>query len=109
KLVDRDALLDSGCVSERFIGELADLAQRLHGEAEALLAALAAKKVANWRCDRTETLREYFESEGYLSDVDPLTRTELRMRVFAAVSSEIGADVLDTGFVDRTIAALPFD
>jgi len=109
KLVDRDALLDSGCVSERFIGELADLAQRLHGDAEALLAALAAKKVANWRCDRTEALREYFECEGYLSDVDPLTRTELRMRVLAAVSSEIGADVLDTGFVDRTIAALPFD
>src|SRR5690606_30393881 len=66
KLVYRTAHLESGFVSERSIAGRAIVARRLHGDAEALLAALGAKKVANWRSDRPEALREYFASEGYL-------------------------------------------
>ena len=107
KPVDRRVLQDSQCVSKTFIDELSDLAREQNGDARAIIAALEDGKVARWRANNTETLREYFETNGYLTDDSPLSSNELRARVITAVVDDVDAGHIDLKSIDRIIASLP--
>lgn len=104
KTVDRGVLLDSQCVSDRFIDEVAGLARRVNGDAAAVLSELEDGAVRLWRSDSTERLRVFFEEEGYLSFQMPLTREDLRVRVMAAVAEELHSGVIEHAVVDRILA-----
>jgi hypothetical protein len=107
KPVDRRVLQDSQCVSRTFIDELSDLAREQNGDAKAILAALEDGKVARWRSSSTQTLREYLETNGYLTEEAPLSSNELRAHVITAVVDDVNAGRIDLKSIDRIIASLP--
>ncbi len=106
KPIDRMVLLESECISDRFIDEVAELSRRLDGKAAAVIHALDNRMVSNWRSDNTDRLREYLEEEGYLSMQPPLTQQDLRVRVLAAVADELHAGLIEHAVIDRIVAEM---
>lgn len=104
--VDRAVLLDSACVSDRFIDEVTDLARKFDGDGTRILRALDEREVGNWRTDNTEKLREYFEDEGYLSMQPPLSLQDVRVRTVASVAEELESGVIEIETVERIMAEL---
>lgn len=107
KAVDRIALLDSDCVSDSFIDEVSELADSTEGDARAIIDALQDGQVKRWRANNTEGLSEYFESHGYLAARTPLSLSELRVRVMAAVASELNSSQITDSLIDRIVGSLP--
>lgn len=107
KPVDRRVLQDSQCVSKTFIDELSDLAREQNGDARAIVAALEDGKVARWRSNNTDGLRDYLESNGYLTAESPLSNIELRARVISTIADDVNAGRIDLKSIDRIIASLP--
>ena len=105
KPVDRRALQDSGCVSDTFIDEVAGLASRLNGDAQAVLEALETGGVARWRETGTICLRDFFETNGFLVSDEPLSAADIRVRVLAAVADDLREDRLTDAFVDRVVGS----
>jgi len=83
--VDRQALERSGAVSDTFIDRVAALADRCGGDAEALLAALAAGEVKRFLTDKREQLADWLSEHGYLDPQPPLEPAEITRRVAAAL------------------------
>lgn len=106
KQIDREALLDADCVSDTFVTELAALAKENNGDAEKVLATLAAGEVKYWRTDNTDRLREHFLEHGYLSDEPPLSISEIRVRILAAVADDVCAGRISQAFIDRLVDSL---
>jgi hypothetical protein len=107
KPVDRRALQDSQCVSSKFIDDLTELATKANGDAQAIIAALENGRVARWRANNTESLREYFEANGHLAADIQLSTGELRARVIASVAEHLSAGRIDLQSIDRIIGSLP--
>jgi hypothetical protein len=105
--VDRGVLAASGAVSERFLDEVSDLAERVDAEAAALAAALAEGEVKGFRSDKTEQLAAYLREEGHLDERPVLTAAELRELAFAELAAEIEAGQLTPAAVDELLAQLP--
>ena len=85
--VDRPALEASGAVTERFLPAVAALAERLGGEAPALLHALDRRGVPGFGNRKRDRLEEWFAEHGYLAAAAPLDPPALRLRVAAALSA----------------------
>jgi hypothetical protein len=88
--VDRAVLEDSGAVSDTFIDEVSDLAERLDGNGEAIIEALREGEVARFRTDKIEELEVYLEDADYIDPAEPLDGSEVRRHV---VSRLIEADL----------------
>jgi hypothetical protein len=96
-------------VSDNFIQEVSELAGRLGGDGEAIIDALANGEVARWREKSTASLRDFFESEGFLASDEPLSAEDIRVRVQAAVADELGDGSLTGSFIDRVVASFDVD
>jgi len=72
KPVGRIALDASEIVSGTFIDQVAELAESLDGDAEALIEALRAGKVSRFREAVVDQLEEWFEAEGFIDPDTPL-------------------------------------
>lgn len=105
--VNRQALLDSGSVTDAFIDAVSELADQLSGDAGQLIDALDDRQVTRWRHDNTEALRGYFAENGYLTYDSSLTATEIRVRIIAALSEDLKSGLLDDAKIDRIIGSLP--
>jgi hypothetical protein len=86
--VDRSVLEASGAVSDTFIDRVADLADDLGGDAERLVEALYTKEVDRFRQNKAEELEEYLREHGYLVTRDPLTHSEIQIRVTERLVSQ---------------------
>jgi hypothetical protein len=105
--VDRQALVDSGAVSDRFVDELADVAAQHGGDAKRLIAALEGGQVKRWHQSRTDKLRQYLCDAGHLDEQACIDADAIRMRVLAAVADDLAGGVIDDATVRRVLAALP--
>ena len=85
--VDREALEASGAVSERFLPDVSALAERLTGDARALLHALDEGAVPRFRARRHRQLEDWLAGRGHLPDTGPLDRPALGRRVAATLSA----------------------
>jgi len=106
KPVDRSVLQDSGCVSDTFMNAVAELAQRVEGDAEKILNALDQGEVLRWRGDKTVALREYFLDNGFLCSEEPLDRDGIRLRTLGTVVEELRAGLIDQATIDRIVHCL---
>lgn len=105
--VDRDALLDSGCVSDTFLDDVTALAAQVEGDAGAFIAALGETgRIPRWRQNKTDELREYLLEAGYLSPHPRLTPDALRLRVLGSIGDDLAAGRLDPAWLDELIATL---
>ena len=66
--VDVTVLANSGAVSDVFLERVAALAAELAGDGDALIAALEAKRVANFRGTAREELAAYLREHGYIDE-----------------------------------------
>ena len=81
--VGRDALEDSGALTERFLDEAVAIARELDGDPERLLAALGENRDPRMRGFRTssfERLKRHLIDNGYLDERPVLTEGELQLR-----------------------------
>lgn len=106
KDVDREVLLQSGCITENFMDALVDLTNRVNNKAEAVIRALDAGEIKRWRQVNTEKLQSFFESQGYLTTDERLQISDIRVRVMAAVADDLRADRIPKDTVDRILGAL---
>ncbi len=84
--VDRDALENSGALSERFLDDVVAIAKELDGDAETLLDILMTNKdprLKGFRRSSADSLERYLRENGYLDDRPVLTEDEVRLRALA--------------------------
>jgi len=96
--VDRQVLRDSGAVSENFIDDVADLAEKYNGDAERVIAGLRNGEVDGFWEGKKDELEQYFEENSYIEPLDLLEPEEIRARVTQAFLSN---DVLRERASDR--------
>lgn len=74
--VDRHLLEQSDAVSDSFIDQVSELAQRVNGDAEQLLEHLAQGKVPRFRQNKIEELKEWLEEQGCIENAEILNQEE---------------------------------
>ena len=87
RAVDRDVLVQSCALSERYLDAVVALADDLGGDADKLLAALLARKdprLRGFRQSSADALEEYLRDDGYLDDRPVLDENDLRLRTLAS-------------------------
>ena len=80
--VDRDALIDSGALSERYREDVIAIAKELDGDPEKLLTALRSRedtRLKGFRGNIIEQLQQHLAKEGYLDHRPILTESELKL------------------------------
>ena len=87
RAVDRDALVGSRALSERYLDDVAAIAGEMGNDPEKLLAALLERKdprLRGFRKSSADALDEYLRDNGYLDDRPVLGKTDLRLRALAS-------------------------
>jgi len=105
--VDRAVLAASGAVTDRFLDEVSELAERVDGAAAALVAAIESGEIKGFHSAKAEQLAAYLREEGYLDDRPVLAVPELRELALAELAAEIEAGELTPAAVDELLAQLP--
>jgi hypothetical protein len=95
--VGREALANSGAVTDRFMDKVGELCDRCSGDARRLIVQLEARAVSGFRARSLDALREYLEAEGYYDARKVLPPGRIRLDVLAAA-----AEALEAGRVDRS-------
>ena len=92
--VDRGVLEQCPAVSGTFIDRVADLAERVQGDGEALLQALREGKVDRFRIRKTDELAQWLADWGYTDDQERLTAEDRRRLTLqrAAPGTAVDAD-----------------
>lgn len=104
--IDAEVLAASGAVTDTFMDEVSALAADLDGDPDALLEALANKQVPRWQQNKTDQLRDYLESAGYLDPRPPATAQEIHTQVLARLSDELAQGLLDQRWLEHMLAQL---
>ena len=85
--VDREALKDSGALSERFLDPIAEIADELGGDPGKLLDVVQSRedeRSSGFRTSSVEKLEQYMRENGYLDEHPVLDEEELRLRALAS-------------------------
>ena len=102
--VDRDVLVQSGAVSERFLDDVTAIARELGGGSEPLVGALRARndpRLRGFRHSSVNDLEEYLRDNGYLDDRPTLEENELRIRALASPPANALADGVRSACLTR--------
>ncbi|MFB6271949.1 MAG: ATP-binding protein, partial [Salinibacter sp.] len=89
--VDRPALEKTDAVTDTFIDGVAEIANELDGDAEALLEVVQKRsdeRVSGFRSNKADDLEAYFLENGYVTEKEPLSDEEMWQRVLADLSEE---------------------
>ena len=85
--INKDALMQSGAVSNTFIDAVSDLLKELKGDPVNLVAALHGGEVPGFRGNKTNALEEYLYSNRYISEEEPLETESIVIQLEAYLSS----------------------
>ena len=105
--LNREILQESGAVSERFREQVYELAREVDWDAKALLQGLQNGRVPRWQSAKTEKLRDYLESAGYMDSRDPLDHEALRLAVLSRLADSIRQGLVSPEWIDILLARLP--
>ena len=84
---DRITLEDSETISDKFLGNVAEIAQELNGDSERLLQELKNRqdpRLKGLRSKSIDTLEQYLCENGYVDERPILTEDELRLHALAS-------------------------
>ena len=87
RTVDRDGLVQSRSLSDRYLDHVVAMADDLDGDADKLLAALIARedpRLRGFRHSSADALEAYLRDNGYLDDRPVLGESELTLRALAS-------------------------
>lgn len=83
--VDRQALEDADAVSENFIDEVHELAEKVDGEGKRIVTRLRAGEVDRFRRSKMDELEAYFREHGYIQVRDTLDPQTIIVRTVNTV------------------------
>ena len=102
--VDRDVLVQSGAVSDRYLDDVVAIARELGGDPEKLLAALRERNDNRlrgfWRSS-ADNLEGYLRDNGYVDDRPVLGESELRLRALTSPPANELPDGVARDFLSR--------
>lgn len=101
--VDMEAILQSGCVSEKFQPMLKEIVTAQSGDAERILTA----EIPRFREKNRQGLRDWFIQEGYLDPKEPLSDRELRECAFAEAAKAASEQKIQTPEDVHALLAFP--
>ena len=87
RTVDRDVLVQSGAVSERYLDDVVAIARELCDDPKKLLAALWKRedhRLRGFRQSSADALEGYLSDHGHLDDRPVLAENELRLRALTS-------------------------
>ena len=87
RVVDRDVLVQSGALSERYLDDVVAIAGELRGDPDELLAVLLERRDSRLRAFRqssADALEEYLRDSGHLDDRPVLGESDLRLRALTS-------------------------
>ncbi len=90
RIVDRDVLVQSRSLSNKYLDNLMSIAKDLDGDAGAFLATVLARRdsrLKGFRHSNAEALEEYLRDNGYLDDRPILRESDLRLRALSSPSA----------------------
>ncbi|MCH8913936.1 MAG: hypothetical protein IIA33_10265, partial [Planctomycetes bacterium] len=102
--VDREALEASAALSERYLDDVATIAEEQGRDPERLLAFLGTSKdprLKGFRKASTDGLERYLRDNAYLDDQPVLTETELRLRGLASPAANNLPDGVASDLLNR--------
>lgn len=85
--VDRDVLVQSGALRDRYLDDVVAIARELDGDPRKLLAVLRARndhRLSGFRQRSVETLEGYLRDNGYLDNRPVFGENDLRLRALAS-------------------------
>ena len=85
--VDRDALVESDAISDRFLEPVIEIAEELAGDANRLIECLRERgdeRLGGFRSNNTDRLEAFLTEQGYLADTAPLEEAVLTARAMAS-------------------------
>ena len=103
--VDRQVLLSSGAVSEKFIEPVARLLKQVEGNPRRLLYHLREGEVQGFWKNKMEDLKEYLLEQGYLDEQPLLDPDEIRVRLAAQISNTRMEDDQAQRFIDEILGS----
>lgn len=93
--VNRRVLRDAGVVTPAFLDLVVAQAERVHGDAGELLAALATGAVPRFGSSKVEQLRSVLVAGGWLDEAMSLSGEEIRWGVIARSARHDAAELVD--------------
>jgi DNA repair exonuclease SbcCD ATPase subunit len=81
-------LVESGCISEKFLEQVLNLCRELQGDASALLQALMDGTVKGFRKNKTDELQDFLQNQDYLSSDHPLSIHEIQSTAMASLREQ---------------------
>jgi len=104
--LDRAVIESSPAISERFKGEIAELAEEMNWDARALIDAIEAGNVRYFRARTRERLYEWLVEQGYLVEEEPLSPSEVEHHVLSKLLAYIKTGKVNTDKVRALVRCL---
>ena len=104
RIVDRDVLVQSRALSDKYLDHVVEIAGDLDGDADALIATVLARKdprLKGFRRSSAEALEEYLRDHGYLDDRPVLDESNLRFRALSSPPANQLPDGVADACLDR--------
>ena len=104
RAVDRDALVESRALSERYLEDVVAIAGKSGGGADQLLKALHQRsdsRLKGFRRSSADALEEFLRDNGYLDDRRVLDESYLRLLVLASPPANVLPDEVTTACLSR--------
>lgn len=79
--VDSTVIAECDAISEKYVDDVTDLAERYDGDGERIVEALLDGEVAYFRSNRAERFEEYLSDNGYIDPSETLPPERVRARV----------------------------
>jgi len=90
--------------TDTFVDGVAELADELDGDAEALKAVIRERdddRVRGFRTAKADALAAYFREHGYLTDREPLSGEDMWQRILAEVATDRQEDLVTIQVLER--------
>ena len=102
--VTREALEESGAVSDHFLGAVLDKCKDCNNDAEELLQALRNGRIKGFRANKIDELNQYLLDHGYASAEASRSDEEIHSQMIIAVADDLADCGLDAKAVNDMLA-----
>ena len=104
--VDRGVLVGSGCVTDKFLDAVADLADDCDGDARKLLEGMERGVVKGFLAKKRHQLLEYLQEGEYLDERTVLTREEIVEQVRTGVFKYLDEGLICLGRIEELVGCV---
>ena len=104
KPVDRRVLREASAVSERFLDQVTDVAQRVGGDAQRLLAELEEGRVVGFGRKKREQLQAELRESGCLDEAEVPSKVQVQHQVLASLSDALQRGEIDAARLEWLVA-----